>query len=149
MVVILSVLVILLGLAMIAECIVFQYKQTVFNQGDTKTDQVKKFATSSFGVLIGFSGLAVLTGICGVTCLAKKCTENRAWTFIYGFSLVFVWIVIAIMGIILTAVSFNGPDVIQAFCDGQIQNSQLKFLSNQIQEVDNSLNTYINSYMCS
>ena len=53
-----------------------------------------------------------MSGICGVTCLAKKCIENRAWTFIYGFSLVLIWIVIAIMGIILTAVSVNGPEVI-------------------------------------
>ena len=81
-------------------------------------------------MLIGFSGLAVLAGICGVTCLAKKCIENRAWTFIYGFLLVLIWIVFAIMGIILTSVSFNGPEVIQAFCDGQIQNNQLKFISN-------------------
>jgi len=33
-----------------------------------------------------------------------------------------IWLVVAIIGIILTAISFNGPDVIQAFCDGQIQN---------------------------
>ena len=118
LVVILSVIVILLGIAMIAECIVFQYQKTVFNSNESKSDQVAKFATSSFGVLIGFSALALLTGICGVTCLAKKCAENRAWTFIYGFLLVLIWIVFALMGIILTAVSVNGPEVIQAFCDG-------------------------------
>jgi len=81
--------------------------------------------------------------------LAKKCVENRAWTFIFGFILLFIWLVVAIIGIILTAISFNGPDVIQAFCDGQIQNDQLKFLSNQIKSADVDLNSYINSYMCS
>jgi hypothetical protein len=111
-VVIFSVIVILLGIAMIAECIVFQYQKTVFNSSSSKTDQVAKFATSSFGVLLGFSALAVLAGICGVTCLAKKCIDNRAWTFIYGFLLVIIWIVFTLMGIILTAVSVNGPEVI-------------------------------------
>lgn len=117
-VVILSYIVILLGVAMITECIVFQYQKTVFNSSTSKADQIAKFATSSFGVLIGFSAIALLTGICGATCFAKKCAENRAWTIIYGFILVVIWIVFVLMGIILTAVSVNGPDVIQAFCDG-------------------------------
>lgn len=53
------------------------------------------------------------------------------------------------MGVILTAVSFNGPDVLQAFCDGQVQSDQLKFISNEITSIDTDLSSYIDSYMCS
>jgi len=86
--------------------------KTVFNSAENTADNVQKFATNSFIVLISFAGLAILAGTCGVTCLCKSCVANRTWTFLFGFILVIIWIVFIVMGIILTAVSFNGPDVL-------------------------------------
>ena len=82
--------------------------------------QLNSFSTITFYVLICISVLAILIGVCGLSCLCRPCVVSRGWTVIFGLTILWIWITFSIFGFIITAISTNGPETMQAFCDGQI-----------------------------
>ena len=63
--------------------------------------------------------------------------------------LTLLWAVCLVLGFITTAISTNGPEIVQAFCDGHISESRLAFVNEQISLVDTGLAGIVNEYMCS
>jgi hypothetical protein len=78
---------------------------------------------------MAFSCSAILVGACGVGCFCKPCKEKIALPIIYGIFLFFVWVIILVIGIVVTAVSFFSPEAIQSFCTGNTGNSRVAFIS--------------------
>lgn len=86
---------------------------------------VRTFSNTTFIVLMSFSVFTILLGMCGMSCFFKPCVTNRGWTITFGILLMFVWLVITIFGFVITAISTNGAELMQAYCDGQITGSKL------------------------
>lgn len=116
---ILSVIVILCGIVMVVESIIFATQDDVLSADmGSISNSMGNFKTASMASLLAFSLLAVATGISGTTCGCKPCVRgNICWPIIFGSLLLIVWIVTIIVGIVVTVVSFSGPDVLQTFCD--------------------------------
>lgn len=112
-VVFLSVLVILCGVVMFIESVVYQSTGNNIFTADlgTWTENVAKFKNVTGGFLIAFSLVAFFTGIGGASCNCGPCAKgNICYPIIYGILIMFVWIVVLVIGIVLTAVSFAGPE---------------------------------------
>ena len=109
---ILSVLVMLLGVAMIIECIVFSSRTTVLNANLGDFKEANDFASTIFYILILVSIVAVFMGGCGLTCLAKPCVKSRFWVITFGITLVMVWVVFVVIGAVVAAVATNGPETV-------------------------------------
>lgn len=140
---ILSVVVILLGILMVIEsAIYFTHGSILTTDLGTITEKVKSFHSSTFGVLMAFSCSAILVGACGAGCFCKPCKDKIALPIIYGIFLFFIWVIILVIGIVVTAVSYSSPDAIQSFCTGTTGNSRLGFISDQIDSIDVSINNY-------
>ena len=107
------------------------------------------FHIYSFGVLTGISCAAILLGICGICCSCKTCVNNIALPIFHGIFLFLIWIVILLIGVLLTTVSFTRPSTIQSFCSGNITNARLNWASDQIKTIDTQVNNYVDSFMCS
>jgi hypothetical protein len=147
---ILSVIVILLGILMVIEsAIYFTHGSIITADLGTLKEKVKTFHSSTFGVLMAFSCSAILVGACGVGCFCKPCKEKIALPIIYGIFLFFVWVIILVIGIVVTAISFSSPEAIQSFCTGNTTNSRVAFISDQIDTIDVSINNYHDTFMCS
>jgi len=147
---ILSVIVILLGILMVIESAIYHTKGSILTTDlGTLTTAVKSFKNSTFGVLITFSCSAILVGACGVGCFCKPCKEKIALPIIYGIFLFFVWVIILVIGIVVTAISFSSPEAIQDFCTGNTTNSRLDFAANTIDDIDVSISNYADTFMCS
>jgi hypothetical protein len=116
---ILSVIVILCGIVMVVESIIFATQDDVLSADmGSISNSMGNFKTASMASLLAFSLLAIATGISGTTCGCKPCARgNICWPIIFGSLLLIVWIVTIIVGIVVTVVSFSGPDVLQTFCD--------------------------------
>ena len=105
---ILSAFVILFGILMVILSAIYYTKGSILTTDIGElTKQVKTFHTSTFGVLMGFSCTAVLVGACGISCFCKPCKEKLAFPIIYGIILTAVWIIILVVGVVVTAVSFS------------------------------------------
>ena len=147
---ILSVIVILLGILMVIESAIYFTAGSILTTDlGTLTDKVKSFHSSTFGVLMAFACSAILVGAFGAGCFCKPCKEKIALPILYGIFLFFVWVIILVIGIVVTAVSFSSPEAIQSFCTGDASNSRVAFISDQIESIDVSINNYANSFMCS
>lgn len=109
---ILSVLVMLLGVVMLIECVVFSSSTTVLNadMGDFK--EANNFASSMFYTLLLVSIVAVIMGALGLTCMAKPCIHSRCWVVTYGITIIIIWVIFAVVGFIIVAVSTNGPETV-------------------------------------
>jgi hypothetical protein len=95
----------------------------------TITEKVKTFHSSTFGVLMAFSCTAILVGAFGAGCFCKPCKEKIALPIIYGIFLFFVWVIILVIGIVVTGISYSSPGAIQSFCNGTSGNSRLDFVA--------------------
>jgi hypothetical protein len=147
---VLSVIVIILGIIMIIESAIYYTAGSILTTDlGSITAQVKTFHTSTFAILMAFSCSALIAGILGSGCLCKPCVNNLALPIVYGITLFLVWIVILIVGIIITAVSFTSPTELQNFCSGNTTNSRIAWASDQIDVIDVSINNYADTYMCS
>ena len=116
-------------------------------QGEVSDVDIDRFKNISFGILLGSGIIAFLTGFFGFffTCCKKKC-----YAIIFGIFLSFTWLVIIVLGCIVTTVSYGSQSAIQAFCDGTMGNSQLATqIAGQLENMDNGINSYINDNMCS
>jgi hypothetical protein len=101
------------GAVVVGLAVRFQVGDSMFNI-KTLSDAIKgeglpadltldRFKNISFGILVGAGGVGVLTGIFGFffTCCKSKC-----YAVMYGIFLSVTWVVIIILGAILTAVSY-------------------------------------------
>jgi len=159
---ILSTIIILAGLVMVVESIVFASGANVLDADlGQVTEQAHKFKSLSYGSLLAFSFLAIITGIAGTTCGCKPCRGgNICWPIMFGISLFFVWLITLIIGSIITGVSMSGPEQIQKFCDesqpwynntsNQTTNTDgYTWVQQSIWYIDQGLNGYSSHYMCS
>lgn len=46
----------------------------------------------------------------------------------FGVSMTLLWVLFLAAGFVIVALSTNGPETVQAFCDGHIQDDKLKFI---------------------
>lgn len=116
---ILSAIIILCGLIMVVESIIFAAQDDVLSADlGTVSEQAANFKNLSYGTLLAFSFMAIITGLAGTTCGCKPCAKgNICCPILFGIALFFVWLITLIVGSIITAVSFSGPEQIQTFCD--------------------------------
>lgn len=98
---------------------------------------------------MAFSISAIVIGAFGAGCLCKPCKKTLALPIIYGIILFFVWVIILVIGIVVTAISYSSPEAIQSFCTGNTTNSRVAFISDQIESIDVSINNYHDTFMCS
>jgi cation transporter-like permease len=96
----------LIGIVISALAIRFAVGDSFFTvktlQGDISDVNVDRFKNISFGILLGAGIIAFSTGFFGFffTCCKTKC-----FAVIYGVFLSFTWIIILVLGCIVTAVS--------------------------------------------
>ena len=110
---VLSGIVITLGVLMVVESAIFYTRDSILTASlGSLTDYLKTFRISFFSVLMSFSCLAVVAGACGICCLCKPCVKNRALPIIYGIWLLFFWLLILVIGILITVLSFSPPQVV-------------------------------------
>ncbi len=121
LVIILSVLVTVLSIAMIIMSCVLNASLSFLNGNNSDLNTPNNWKTFAVVILLLFSSTALIVGISGLFCLCKPCLEHRGWVIPFGISIMFSWVIFSIMGFIIVALSTNGPDAIQAFCDRQIQ----------------------------
>ena len=113
---------------------------------------MNNFKNVSFGILVGAGGVAFLTGFFGFFLASKCCagSKGRSFAVVYGIFLSFTWIIIIVLGAIVTAVSYGSAAQISGFCTGQLSTNQLfQAISNGFQTMDSGINSYINANMCS
>jgi len=145
-----SVIVILCGAIMAVQSVIY-VRQDDIASADV-SDGLEGYKNISFGFLFAFSMLAFVTGIAGTTCACKPCAEGSiCWPIMYGVPLFFVWLVTLILGGMITTVSVVGPEQIQGFCDGEAfeAGSNGEWLTQQIDTIDDAINSYSSHYMCS
>jgi len=110
---ILSALVLIAGCVIAAFAIHFAVGDSFFNiktlKGDVSDVQIDNFKNVSFGILLGAGIVAFATGFFGFffTCCKKRC-----YAVIYGIFLSFTWIIILVLGCIVTAVTYSSAESI-------------------------------------
>jgi hypothetical protein len=128
MIVILSLLTILLGSAMIVESLIFQdssVQEIKPPNLSTDFESSKTYTSLLFYLVVVLATIAIMIGICGLTCLAKPCSKSLGFIRIFGICITMSWLLFIVFGFIIVAVSTNGPETVQAFCDGEITDDQL------------------------
>ena len=148
---ILSVLIFCIGIAISALAIRFAVGDSFFTiktlKGDIAEVDVDKFKNVSFGILLGAGIVAFATGFFG---FFFTCCKSKSFAVIYGIFLSFTWIIILVLGCIVTAVSVGAPSELQAFCDGTLTTNEIaKQISQQLILIDKQMNSYIDTNMCS
>ena len=130
---VLSGVVITLGVLMVIESAIFFTRDSILTASiGSLTEYFHIFRISFFGGLMAFSCLAVLIGACGVSCFCKPCVQSRVYSICYGILLFFIWLIILVIGIIITLISFAPARTVQTFCYGNTTNSRLTWASDQI-----------------
>jgi hypothetical protein len=149
---ILSVFVVLCGVTMIVESIIFALQDDIMTADlGTISQAAGKFKTVVYAILLGFACLALVTGIIGTTCGCKPCAKGSiCYPVWFGILLFFVWIVTLIVGAIICAISFTGETQLQQFCKGtNVGSDRTQWMTDQINSIDVSINKYSSNYMCS
>ena len=113
-----SILVVVISAALIVETIVFQSSTSVLNSDFSHFTEPREFSTKTFYTLIFVSIFTILLGCCGLCCLCRPCMASRAWTVTYGLILMLVMLIFLVFGFLILVVSTNGPETLQAYCDG-------------------------------
>ena len=107
---VLSAIIVCIGIAISALAIHFALGDSFFTiktlNGDIADFDVEKFKNVSFGVLLGAGIVAFATGFFG---FFFTCAKSKAYTIIYGTFLTFTWMIILVLGCIVTAVSVGAP----------------------------------------
>ena len=107
---ILSGIVVVCGFVMLGVSITFNNnEEDIFNAdfGD-KEEALQSVKSLTFGGLLIFSLFAVLIGAAGLTCGMKPCAEGgckRIGPILFGVSLMFVWLVYLVVGIVIGGTS--------------------------------------------
>lgn len=111
-------LVVILSAALMIETVVFQSSTSFLNSDFSNFKEPKEFSTKTFYTLIFASIFTVLLGCFGLCCLCRPCVRSRAWTVIYGLTLMLVLLIFLVFGFLTLVISTNGPETLQAYCDG-------------------------------
>jgi hypothetical protein len=124
------VLIFCIGIVISALAIRFAVGDSFFTvktlQGDISDVEVDKFKNISFGILLGAGIIAFSTGFFG---FFFTCCKSKSFAVIYGIFLSFTWIIILVLGCIVTAVSVGSQSTLESFCEGTVSTSSL---ANQI-----------------
>lgn len=99
------------------------------------TATVEKFRWATAGTSLVFSIWAMLIGLLGIFCIFKFCA-NRCFVVMYGFSLLFIWLVMLIVGGAISTVAIKGPTVAENVCKDDMKYKQMEYLETKINEVD-------------
>lgn len=110
---VLSALVFICGVVIAALAIRFAVGDSFFTvktlQGDISDINVDRFKNISFGILLGAGCIAFATGFFGF--FLTLC-NRRCYAVIYGIFLSFTWVIILVLGCIVTAVSYGSQSAI-------------------------------------
>jgi hypothetical protein len=112
LVTVLSVILILIGILILIQAIVYELRTSVLNTdlGDWQdiTLKVKTFRQSTFGLLIAGSAVTMIIGCFGAMCLCKPCKRVYC-SVIFGTVLLICWILFGVIGAVITFFSAAGP----------------------------------------
>lgn len=131
---ILSVFVFISGAVVAALAIRFALGGSFFNllnaDGTPADVNVARFKNISFGILLGAGIIALLTGFYGFFFMRCK---DRCFAVWYGIFLSFTWIIILILGCVVTAVSYGSQSTLTSFCAGTLNSNNIaNMISSQI-----------------
>ena len=124
LVTVLSGIVVICGFVMLGVSVSFKNnKDDIFNAdfGD-KERALNQVKSLTFGGLLIFSLIAVFIGAAGLTCGMKPCAEGgckRIGPILFGLSLMFVWLVYLIVGVVIGGASVTAQGQIDNFCNGE------------------------------
>lgn len=151
----LSVLVLICGIVMLINCIIFAGDKDAFFNEDEQWEEDQGLAMGGvISSLIIFSILAIFVGCAGMCCSCKPCAEGGlCWPIVYGTCMTFIWVVFMVVGCVIASVSIAGPQQLETFCaDGTVdteKEAQFGYLRDAINEIDYQINGYSTVYMCS
>ena len=117
---VLSVIVMILGIAMAIESYVFQTSKSSILSADfgAINDSIKKYRMMASGALLLFSVLVIAIGAAGASCLARPCSRYMCLPMTYGICLVAIWLIVFIVGLVLSWVGLNGLETLEIICEG-------------------------------
>ena len=114
-----SGIILCLGIVVFALAIQLQVAKSYFTiqniDGNAADINVEYLRNWGFGILVSFGFIAFVTGIYG---LFFVCCSNRCYAIIFGTFLGVSWVVVLVVGALLTAVSQQSQASIQEFCEG-------------------------------
>lgn len=120
----LSVLVFLCGLAGLINSAIYLDKDIFNINEDWRGVSIDSLA----GVMVAFSVAAMVVGLAGMFCCCDCIAKCKIFpAVLYGLSMTVIWIVLVVIGAILTYTSFVWPEQLEATCnfDGP-QDTQLQ-----------------------
>lgn len=144
----LSVVVLLCGLVLFIESLIFYFSPSIVNSKFEMPD-TQLFVQQVFQALLGTSIAAILLGVLGTQCNRRPCKDYLVLLIFYGIALLVVWMTILVCGVLLTAFASSGPDVIAGYCNAKPQSSVMDFVVDQIEAVDTKIAVQASSSMCS
>lgn len=112
---------------------------------------LKDVSSLIFYVFFGFSLVAIITAMFGM--IAAK-VSHRAPVIIYGIVMTLIWIVFLGAGFIVAMTSYVGEPTLDAFCKGELDESNPLATSlgdtfrDYIQGIDDFVSTTVSSNMC-
>jgi hypothetical protein len=121
LVTVLSVFLILFGIVIMAQAIIYETRSSVLNTDlGTYKDisiKVKTFRQATFALLVVGAIATMVTGCAGTMCVCKPC--KPIWcSMIFGTVLMGCMVLFLVVGSIITGLSMAGPKHIDAFCQG-------------------------------
>ena len=142
---ILSVLVIIAGLAIAIIAFGAQAAESVLDSDYEEMQQFSTYKTGAFGVIAAAGIISILVGIMGLLFI---CIKHRCYALCFGTLLGGIWMWIVIMGGVLATASAVSDSVIVGFCDGNAQTSSGQQAGSTVASFDAEVNTFVNDLMC-
>lgn len=132
----------------------FRFKSAeVFNLGNEEeeasdsTNEISEFKNTAFTVLLIVSVIGVILGGCGVSLMFIK---NRGCAVLFGCTLLPIWIIMFVFGIVIAVFSNSSKSTIIQFCDNVDMNSDyIENIRDMVGDVDDFLGEAISQKMCS
>ena len=143
---ILSAVILAVSIAMIALSIKFTGAD-LFKAFKDEDGEISKLKNITFYVLMFFSVIAMVLGICGLCLL--RCT-NRCYPIVFGVCLLPTWIVTFVFGAIIAWFSNSSPSTIRQFCNKDDYDSTfIRWGRNLVSDYDDGIGKLVNTIMCS
>ena len=137
-----SIVVFLLGIAMIVLSLMFNFK------GFQNLDELSKYKNVAFIVLLVASVLAVVTAITSSIVACKQ----RHWccNINVGIFMFFSWVLLIAAGITMGTISLTKEQTFVNFCDKNYvqENVFTKTMKTIISRVDDEIGDQVSNYMC-
>lgn len=99
---------------------------------------------------MAFSILAIIIGLAGLTCGMEKCRndECKCSTYLFGISLMIVWLVYLVVGIVIAGTSATAQEGLNDFCEGNAD-PRIAFMTDTVDKIDSAVGMYSSTFMCS